>query len=85
MPCSLLNRHLEVLAQNMNHCRFFQMKVTDVKQNFDPVGLPVVLIYRGGNEVANLTPITEHIPSWIPGGMFTMKDIEYVLRLHGVE
>jgi len=82
--CDLLNEYLTVLARNMNYCRFCQMKISEAKQNFDPVGLPCVLIYRGGKEVANLTPITKHIPSWTYGSRFTMHDIEYVLRLFGV-
>jgi len=83
-PCTLLNQHISVLAKTMDYCNFFEMKISEIKPNFDPIGFPCVLIYRGGKEVANLTPITEHIPSWRSGGIFTMEDIKNVLELHGV-
>ena len=82
-PCSLLNQHMTVLAQTMDYSRFFEMKMSEIKPNFDRIGFPCVLIYRGGKEVANLTPITEHIPSRPADFRFTIEDVKNLLESFG--
>jgi hypothetical protein len=78
--CNVLNQHLDVLAQKMDTCQFFKMEASIVKQNFDPIGFPCVLIYRGGNEVANLTPITSMFSHSTRSVQFTIDDVESVLK-----
>jgi hypothetical protein len=82
-PCNLMNEHFANLASRMNFARFFRMKMSLVKPNFDPIGLPCVLIYRGGLEVANLTPITKSFHH-SNCNRFTFEEVEHVLKSHGV-
>ncbi len=87
--CRLLNQYLDVLAQTqkMRSCRYFKMEASVVKCDFDPIGYPCVLIYRGGNEVANLTPITSMFTKSSTStrhGQFSIEDVECVLKLHCV-
>ena len=56
--CHLFNTYMNKLAENMNRCRFFKLEAYTIQPDFDPIGFPCVLIYKGGKEVANLTPIT---------------------------
>eukprot|EP01083_Nonionella_stella_P069946 186821_1 len=59
--CQLMNEHLDQLSHGvLQHTRFFRLRAHKVKENFDPVGFPCVLIYKNGKEVANLTPLTDH-------------------------
>jgi hypothetical protein len=52
---------------------------------FDPYGLPSLLVYKNGVEVANLTPVTERIENAKKNGYrFTVEDVEKVLRDVGV-
>jgi len=59
------------------------LKISEIKPNFDRIGFPCVLIYRGGKEVANLTPITEHIPSRRADFRFTIEDVKNLLESFG--
>lgn len=78
--CRLLNQHLEQLASDsMITYRFFKINALILKQDFDFIGLPCVLIYKAGKEVANLTPITEMLDNK-RNGSFTVEEIEFVLR-----
>mmetsp|Transcript_23374 Transcript_23374/g.34772 ORF Transcript_23374/g.34772 Transcript_23374/m.34772 type:complete len:307 (-) Transcript_23374:71-991(-) len=78
--CQLLNQYLDALSQKMRQCRFFKMKASVVKHNFDPIGYPCVLIYKGGNEVANLTPITSFFTKPSRQDQFSLEDVESVLN-----
>ncbi len=80
--CRLLNQHLDKLAADkMIKCRFLKIKALVLKEDFDFIGLPCVLIYKAGDEVANLTPITEMFDSAKSmRGAFTMEEVEYVLN-----
>lgn len=79
--CRLLNQYFDALARKMDRCRFLRMEASIVHQNFDPIGFPCVLIYKGGSEVANLTPITLMFkkPQSSSGSHFTIEDVESVL------
>ena len=79
--CRLVNQYFDALARKMDRCRFFKMEASIVNQNFDPIGFPCVLIYKGGNEVANLTPITLMFKKSTSthSSHFTIEDVESVL------
>ena len=83
LPCNIMNEHFENLASRMKFARFFRMKISLIKPNFDPIGLPCVLIYRGGSEVANLTPITKSFHN-SNRNRFTSEEVEQVLICHGL-
>jgi len=98
--CQLMNEHLDQLSHELQHTRFFRLRAHKVKENFDPVGFPCVLIYKNGKEVANLTPLTNHshfdscdtTTIQVSGDLtrgtncrFTMEDVQHVLSLHGVK
>ena len=82
----LMNEHMIQLARNLNQCRFFRVDVSKLFDfPFDPYGLPSLLVYKNGVEVANLTPVTERIENATKNGYrFTVEDVEKVLRDVGV-
>lgn len=43
--------------------RYAKVKSTILKKNFDEIGLPVLIVYRGGNLVKNWTRVTDYLPS----------------------
>ena len=81
--CRLMNEHLQHIAKDIGTCRFFRLEACKVKENFDSVGFPCVLIYQGGKEVANLTPITEMMES-SGRDRFTIEDVKAVLMSYGI-
>lgn len=81
--CRLMNEHLERIAKEMDYCRFFRLEACKVKENFDHIGFPCILVYQGGKEVANLTPITEGMEPSLRE-RFTIEDVESVLLFCGV-
>lgn len=82
----LMNEHIKQIARTLNHCRFFRIEVIKLFEfPFDACGLPSLLVYKNGVEVANLTPITERFENPIKNGYrFTVEDIEKVLIDIGV-
>jgi len=90
--CHILNNYLEHMARKMDYCRIFRLRASLVKPNLDQIGFPSVLVYRGGDLEANLTPITEHLPkptSTERGGRrnycpFTQEDVERLMESLGV-
>ena len=74
--CRLLHQYFDALARKMNHCRFFKIEASILfNQNLDSIGFPCVQIYKGGKEVANLTPI-------INRSQFSVEEIESLLHAH---
>jgi hypothetical protein len=84
--CRMMNEIWEKLAkERMDYARFFRMEANLVKENFDPLGFPCVLVYCDGKEVANLTPITKQLEGGLnAASRFTMEDIEGVLASCGI-
>lgn len=82
----LMNEHLVQIARTLNHCRFFRVEVNKLFEfPFDTCGLPSLLVYKNGMEVANLTPITERFETLIENRYrFTVEDVEKVLMDIGV-
>lgn len=91
--CRTMNELLDKLARDMDYARFFRMEAKKVKENFDPIGFPCILVYCDGREVANLTPITKRFDSYRGGSAgsagsmkkFTAEDVEAVLVSCGIQ
>lgn len=81
--CRLMNEHLERIARDLDYCRFFRLKASIVKEDFDHVGFPCVLVYKAGTEIANLTPITISMEI-ADRNRFTAEDVKVVLQSKGV-
>lgn len=81
--CRLMNEHLEHIARDLDYCRFFRLKASIVKEDFDHVGFPCVLVYKAGTEIANLTPITKSMEI-VDRNRFTAEDVKVVLQSIGV-
>mmetsp|Transcript_13851 Transcript_13851/g.26077 ORF Transcript_13851/g.26077 Transcript_13851/m.26077 type:complete len:309 (+) Transcript_13851:736-1662(+) len=73
--CRLMNDHLVPIARDMEYCQYFRMNVSMVKKAFDPMGFPCILVYRAGEEIANLTPIVKLEAR----DRFTIQDIQEIL------
>ncbi|CAB4424594.1 unnamed protein product [Rhizophagus irregularis] len=57
--CRLLNECLIYLARKFVKAKFLRILASDLE--FDPVGLPALLVYKNGELIANLVKITEQI------------------------
>lgn len=74
--CRSLAAILENLSRNsMRGVRFLSLKASSASATLDPLALPSVLLYRAGQLVGNLTPITQHLPS-----SFTPQHVEDILN-----
>lgn len=83
--CKLIDEHCSRIAPRMKKCaNFFRMKMSLVKPNFDPIGFPCILIYKGGIEIANLTPITKFFRHSGSRDRFSCEEVEHILKCHGV-
>ena len=80
--CKMLDSHLRQLAPIMDYCRFLRLEASSFK-SMDPIGLPSILIYKGGKIEANLTPVMDYI-SCYPRDRFTVEDVRQVLESHEV-
>src|SRR5688572_27370499 len=48
LSCAKLHEALEVLAPQFDHIRFVRVQTTDAMKDYSNVGLPALLIARGG-------------------------------------
>ena len=81
--CKLLDSHLRQLAPVMDYCRFLRLEASSFK-SMDPIGLPSILLYKGGKIEANLTPVMDYF-SCYPRDRFTVEDVRHVLESSGVQ
>eukprot|EP01112_Ceratiomyxa_fruticulosa_P008939 TRINITY_DN2324_c0_g1_i1.p1 TRINITY_DN2324_c0_g1~~TRINITY_DN2324_c0_g1_i1.p1 ORF type:complete len:313 (-),score=81.92 TRINITY_DN2324_c0_g1_i1:66-1004(-) len=77
--CNKVNQYLSELAPKFNTVKFLKIVSTEAKADFDDIGLPAVLVYRGGELFKMFVPITLELPS-----LFTCKDIEVLLAKNGI-
>lgn len=86
--CRLVTDHLRILAKTMTFCRFLCLRASSTKSKIDPVGLPSLIMYRGGNLEVNLTPVTDHLPQKScenpSNSNFTVEEIKWLLESLGV-
>ena len=80
--CVDVHNHLDTLARShacgsssgSRSIRFLRLRATEAKSDMDLVGLPSILVYRGGRLVHNWTPVTQHLPP-----RFTAEDLQTLL------
>jgi hypothetical protein len=72
--CRTLANILESISRREGQMRFLSLKASSFSQTLEPAALPAVLIHKGGALVANLTPITSHLPA-----QFWPKDVSQLL------
>ena len=79
--CVDVNHHLDTLARShacansgRGSIRFLRLRATEAKSDMDLVGLPSILVYRGGRLLHNWTPVTEMLPP-----RFTAEDLQTLL------
>ena len=80
--CVDVHNHLNTLARShacgsssgSRSIRFLRLRATEAKSDMDLVGLPSLLVYRGGRLVHNWTPVTQHLPP-----RFTAEDLQTLL------
>ncbi|CAG8668113.1 17808_t:CDS:2 [Dentiscutata erythropus] len=75
--CKLLNECLTRLARKFVHSKFLRILAHDL--DFDPIGLPALLVYKNGKLIANLVKITDEIGEV----NFNSDNIEEILLRHG--
>ncbi|RHZ76499.1 hypothetical protein Glove_197g48 [Diversispora epigaea] len=76
--CRLLNECLTQLAKKFVYAKFIRILAHDL--DFDPIGLPALLVYKNGDLIANLVKITDEIGE----NNFDSKIVENVLIRYGV-
>jgi hypothetical protein len=79
--CRKLNGVLENLARRMPSLRFLRLRATAAQPDFDPVALPTLMVYRGGELLESLLRVTDEM-----GGEradFGVDDVEWLLREKG--
>ena len=80
--CVDVHNHLDTLARShacgtssgSSSTRFLRLRATEAKSDMDLVGLPSLLVYRGGRLVHNWTPVTQQLPP-----RFTAEDLQTLL------
>lgn len=77
--CVDVSNHLDTLARSHAGIgnlgvRFLRLRATEAKADMDLVGLPSILVYRGGRLVHNWTPVTQHLPP-----RFIAEDLQTLL------
>ncbi|ORZ40600.1 thioredoxin-like protein [Catenaria anguillulae PL171] len=83
--CQLLNKHLTALAPKFAHAKFLRMRASSSPStNLDPVALPVLQVYRGGNLVSNLVRISDDMQELANSREYSADECETVLKAHGV-
>ena len=84
IACRVLNELLPFLANNYRHDKFFIMDVNEADPNFDVIGLPCLLVYRGGNLTHTFTRLNDEIPGWTSSSRATVRDLEEFLQIQEV-
>ena len=79
--CNLLNQHLDHLARNdlKVGTRFCRIRAFTLKDNFDIIGLPVLVLYRSSKLVKNWTRVIDY---FAPESRrkFTLNDVQELLE-----
>jgi hypothetical protein len=77
--CLRLNRILEELSLLLP-ARFLKLLASAALPSMDPIGLPSLSIYRAGELVVNLTPITQNLPK-----KFEIQHVQDLLERGGLK
>ncbi|GMH99374.1 hypothetical protein TrLO_g14578 [Triparma laevis f. longispina] len=77
--CKKINKLLEQLARRMNWCKFLRLHCFKANPNFDPIALPVLMVYKGGELAHNFVKVTDDLPT-----DFTIDDVQWLLENCGI-
>jgi hypothetical protein len=75
--CVRLNRILEEIAMNMRNVKFLRMQCSTNGIDIDRVAMPMMQLYRGGENVQTIAGITVEL-----GDFFKKEEIEWLLDSH---
>eukprot|EP01128_Nolandella_sp_AFSM9_P000254 TRINITY_DN10426_c0_g1_i1.p1 TRINITY_DN10426_c0_g1~~TRINITY_DN10426_c0_g1_i1.p1 ORF type:complete len:274 (-),score=76.34 TRINITY_DN10426_c0_g1_i1:1180-2001(-) len=78
-PCIRINAILTPLAGRYPRTKFCRIRSKVAQAGFDEVGLPVLLVYRGGELVRSFVHVTDDLPSH-----FDFDDVHQLLLEHDV-
>mmetsp|Transcript_17301 Transcript_17301/g.34717 ORF Transcript_17301/g.34717 Transcript_17301/m.34717 type:complete len:325 (+) Transcript_17301:441-1415(+) len=76
--CKSINNMLENLARRMKWCKFLRLHCFKANPNFDPIALPVLMVYKGGELAHNYVKVTDELPK-----DFTVDDLQWLLENSG--
>ena len=77
--CKKINAMLDRLARTMFWCKVLRLHCFKANPNFDPIALPVIMVYKGGELVQNFVKVTDDLPK-----DFKMEDLQWLLENAGV-
>mmetsp|Transcript_16236 Transcript_16236/g.33364 ORF Transcript_16236/g.33364 Transcript_16236/m.33364 type:complete len:367 (+) Transcript_16236:44-1144(+) len=77
--CKRINNMLDELSRRMRWCQVARLHCFKANPNFDPVALPVIMVYRGGEMVENFVKVTDVLPK-----DFKVDDLQWLLENAGV-
>ncbi|GMI29938.1 hypothetical protein TrCOL_g6438 [Triparma columacea] len=77
--CKRINNMLEELARRMTWAQVVRLHCFKANPNFDPIALPVIMLYRGGELVDNFVKVTDALPN-----DFKVDDLQWLLENAGV-
>lgn len=77
--CVHMNRCLEVVAKEHTGIKILRLEANKTPTGFDPVTLPVLVVYRAGDLHYSVLQVTEKL-----GNYFDASDIEWLLSEGGV-
>ena len=77
--CRTMNRCIESLARIQSGVKFLRMRASEAPQDFDPVTLPVLVVYRAGDLHASFVRCIDDI-----GENFTTDEVEWLLSGKGI-
>lgn len=80
----LVNDFFTRLAPMYSSTKFCRIVSRKADPDFDHVGLPAILVYKGGALEISLIRIIDEIPGWFQTGICSMRDFEEYLVLQGV-
>jgi hypothetical protein len=77
----LVNDFFTALAPLYPSTKFCRIEALKADPNFDLIGLPAILIYKGGIMEMSLIRIIDEIPGWAQTDRCTIRDFEEFLLL----
>lgn len=80
----LVDTFFPSLAAIYRNTKFCRIAVHEADPDFDLIGLPAVLVYKGGHLEISLIRMIDEIPGWANSNRCTLRDFEEYLVLQDV-
>ncbi|KAJ3303310.1 hypothetical protein HDV03_004048 [Kappamyces sp. JEL0829] len=80
----LVNDFFTALAPMYPSTKFCRIPALGADPNFDLIGLPAILVYKGGHLEISLIRVIDEIPGWAESNVCTLRDFEEYLLLQDV-